>query len=50
MQRRFVSRDLYLIPKRTADRVTVIRTQNALPPKKTPSGQKDRDNSLPPAA
>ena len=50
MLRRFVSRDLFLVPKRAAGRVTVIRTQNAAPPKKRRSGWKDREDSLPPAA
>ena len=50
MPRRFISRVLFLVPKRTADRVTMIRTQNAVAPKKKRRGRKDREDGLPPAA
>ena len=50
MPQNFVSSNLFLVPKRTADRVIAIRTQNAPPPKKRRSGRKGRESGLPPAA
>jgi hypothetical protein len=50
MPQTFINRNLFLVPKRTADRVIVIRTQNAPPPKKTRNGRKGREDHLPPAA
>jgi len=57
MRRRFVSRRLFLVPKRTMDHVTPIRTPTARllaewpsPPRKRRSTGMEREDSPPPAA
>jgi hypothetical protein len=57
MRRRFVSKRLFLVPKRTMDHVTPIRTPTARllaewpsPPRKRRSTRMDREDGPPPAA
>jgi hypothetical protein len=57
MLKNFVSSRLFLVPKRTAYRVTVIQRLNvstlpepSSPPRKRRSGRMDREDNLPPAA